>query len=72
MSRRGNKQDEEFLVKIIVVGVVFIIVFVAVFVNSYVRNCIWEWPIRWDVKTCWNEQIEPSKEKATEEAAKFW
>lgn len=51
--------------------VIFAIVFVGVFIYRFFSNCIFEWPIRWDVKTCWNEQIAPAKQKAAEQAADF-
>ena len=43
---------------------IFIIAFIFYFVINYFSNCIFEWPIRWDVKTCWHEQINPAKNKA--------
>jgi hypothetical protein len=50
---------------------VFATVFVFVFIWRFTTYCIFEWPIRWDVKTCWNEQIAPSSQKAAEQAANF-
>jgi hypothetical protein len=51
--------------------VVFFVCFVVWFVINYFSNCIFHWPPRWDAKTCWNEQVVPSKEKAAEAAANF-
>ena len=50
---------------------VFVIVFCVVFVYRFFANCVFEWPIRWDVRACWNEQVQPAKEKAAEKAANF-
>jgi len=35
--------------------------------GRFFANCIFEWPIRWDVSTCWEEQKAPAKQKAIEE-----
>lgn len=51
--------------------VLLTIVFILQFAYNFVANCIFEWPIRWDVKVCWNEQINPAKEKAIEVAGPF-
>jgi hypothetical protein len=69
-SRRRRKEDEELL-KYLPAAIVFIIVLVAVFTFNFLTNCIFEWPIRWDIGVCWDEQKEPSVRKATEEAIKF-
>ena len=52
-------------------AVIFGIVFVVYFSYRFATNCIFEWPIRWDVRACWHEQIAPAKEKAAEQAANF-
>ncbi len=54
-----------------VVAVVFAFFFIFHFIGGFLSNCIFEWPIRWDVSTCWHEQIAPAKEKAAEKAANF-
>lgn len=51
--------------------IVFVILFIIYFTYRFFSNCVFEWPIRWDVSTCWNEQIVPSKEKAIEKASVF-
>lgn len=66
---RGMTKQERFQWGLTIV--VFIIVFCAVFVYRFFANCIFEWPIRWNVHTCWNEQVQPAKEKAAEKAANF-
>lgn len=48
-----------------------LVAFLMWFIYNLVTNCIIEWPIRWDFKTCWNEQIEPSKNRAIESTADF-
>ncbi|MDP1760271.1 MAG: hypothetical protein Q8L01_02365 [Candidatus Woesebacteria bacterium] len=52
---------------------VFIIACVILFyfylIKGFISNCIFEWPIRWDITTCWNEQIIPAQQKAIETAS---
>lgn len=55
----------------VVTIMIFCILFVIYFAYKFLSNCIFEWPIRWDVHTCWKEQIAPSKEKAIEKASVF-
>lgn len=54
-----------------VAAVVFVIVFVLSVIYYFFSNCIFEWPPRWDIGTCFSEQIQPAKEKAAEKAANF-
>lgn len=51
--------------------VVFSVLFIIYFIWSFFTHCIFEWPIRWDIKTCWIEQIDPAVQKASEQAANF-
>jgi hypothetical protein len=51
--------------------VVFVVFFALYFIHGFFDHCVFEWPIRWDVGTCWNEQISPSQQKAAEKAANF-
>jgi hypothetical protein len=55
----------------LVVCVVFAVCFVFYFIHGFFANCIFEWPLRFDVKVCWNEQVDPSVHKAAEKAANF-
>jgi len=55
----------------LVVGVIFVIGFIAYFIYGFFTNCIFEWPPRWDIGTCWEEQKAPAKQKAIEDAIKF-
>lgn len=66
--RRMTKQEK---FQWVFASVVFVLAFIVYFTFNFVSNCIWEWPPRWDIGTCWNEQIEPSQEKAIEKAAPF-
>jgi hypothetical protein len=50
---------------------IFVVSFVCIFAYRFVTNCVFEWPIRWDVKVCWNEQVGPAKDAAAEKAANF-
>lgn len=65
---RISKREREML---IFASVVFVITFAVCFVYNFISNCIFEWPIRWDIGTCWNEQIQPSKQKASEAVINF-
>ena len=66
---RGMTRQEWF--QWAVVTVVFVVGFIIYFVYGFFANCIFEWPPRWDVATCWNEQKAPAQQKAVEEAIKF-
>lgn len=66
---RGMTKQEKLQWALVVA--VFVVVFLVVFVYRFFAHCIFEWPIRWDVKTCWNEQVGPAKEEAVEESIKF-
>ena len=66
---RGLTKQEKF--QWVFAAVVFVIAFVVYFTFNFVSNCIWEWPPWWDIGTCWNEQIDPARWKATETAAPF-
>lgn len=77
MSRRrfyrrrshGMTKQEQF--QWILVGVVLIVGFVVYFIYGFFTNCIFEWPPRWDIGTCWEEQKAPAKQKAIEDALQF-
>jgi hypothetical protein len=51
--------------------IVFVAVFLWIFAGRFFSYCIWEWPPRWDVGTCWNEQVDPSLKAASEASAEF-
>ena len=68
---KNNWLTKKKLFQLILVAVVFVVVFLAVFIYRFFANCVFEWPIRWDVGTCWEEQKAPAKQKAAEEAIKF-
>lgn len=63
-----TKEDKE---KWAVVSVVFAVVYIFNLITGFFSNCVFEWPIRWDVNTCWQEQHEPAKHKASEIAAQL-
>lgn len=48
-----------------------VVFFIWYYILGFFQNCIFEWPVRWDVKTCWNEQYEPARDKAAEKAINF-
>ena len=66
---RGMTKQERFQWSL--VAVVFVIGFIVYFVYGFFANCIFEWPPRWDIGTCWNEQKELARQKAIEGAIKF-
>jgi len=68
---RSKKASELERFQWMIVMIVFIIVFLTTFAWRFTTNCIFEWPIRWDVGVCWVEQLTPSKEEAIEKAVNF-
>jgi hypothetical protein len=64
---RFTKQEKNMLLA----AIILVTSFIAYFTLNFVKNCIFEWPIRWDVKTCWNEQKDPSWNKALETTSNF-
>jgi hypothetical protein len=61
-GRIGKRKKEIWILFFLILTVTFI----AIFISNFISNCIFEWPIRWDICTCYNEQIQPSKQKAIE------
>jgi len=53
------------------VSIIFTIFFIFYLLKGFVINCIFEWPIRWDVNKCWTEQIDPASKNAAEKAVNF-
>lgn len=49
-------------------GTAFSLLFAVYLLFNFFSNCVFEWPIRLDIKTCWHEQINPSRERAVEKA----
>lgn len=69
--RREKKMTEFEKFQWVLFISIFVVSFVCIFAFRFVTNCIFEWPIRWDVKVCWNEQVGPAKDAAAEKAANF-
>ena len=69
--RKSKGMSKKEMVGWAIATFVFTVSFVSYFIYSFTSNCIFEWPIRWDVKSCWNEQVGPSREKASEATANF-
>lgn len=67
----SKKMSEEEKTQWILTSIVFIICFIFYLLWGFISNCIFEWPIRWDVGACWIEQVKPAKEKAVEKAINF-
>ena len=55
----------------LIAGGVFVVCFMAYFIYGFFTNCVFHWPIRWDVDECWHEQIAPAQNKAAESASNF-
>lgn len=68
---RSQKITKEDKLHLMIIGIVFVVCFVFYLMSSFVSNCIFEWPLRWDIGTCWNEQVGPAKEKAVEKTIQF-
>jgi hypothetical protein len=51
--------------------VILIISFIYFVIAGFITNCVFHWPIRWDVGTCWHEQIMPAQQKAAQTAEPF-
>ena len=68
---RERKMTEQEKFQRILTAIVFVVVFIGAFIYFFASNCIFEWPIRWDIKTCWNEQIQPARNEAIDKAANF-
>jgi len=70
-KHREKKMTEFEKFQWVLTAIVFVVVFICVFAYRFTTNCIFEWPIRWDVGVCWHEQVGPAKDAATEKAANF-
>jgi hypothetical protein len=70
-SRGFSEKDKRYIFQLCVAALIFVLGVVIWFSWFFVCNCIFHWPIRWDVKACWTEQIRPAQEKAGEAASNF-
>jgi peptidoglycan/LPS O-acetylase OafA/YrhL len=68
---RLTREEKKFLFGFIIAAIVYVVVLTSTFTLSFVSNCIIEWPIRRDIKACWNEQKGPAREKGLEAASIF-
>ena len=55
----------------VVASIVFVVVFIVWFIFSFFSHSVFVWPPRFDVVACWNQQVEPAKDKAVNAAANF-
>lgn len=69
--RREKKMTEFEKFQWVLTIIVFVVVFIGAFTYFFISKCIFEWPIRWDIKTCWQEQVQPAKEEAIDKATNF-
>ncbi len=68
---KDRKMSEQEKFQWVLTAIVFVVVFIGAFIYFFASNCIFEWPIRWDIKACWHEQVQPAKEEAIDKAANF-
>ena len=68
---REKKMTEFEKFQWVLTAIVFVVVFICVLIYLFTTKCVFEWPIRWDVKTCLQEQVQPAKEEAIDKAANF-
>jgi hypothetical protein len=70
MSRNNRKNDFKKFQWVSFL-IIFVLYFVMYQIAGFTSNCIFEWPIRWDAKACWLEQVHISNQKAFEKASNF-
>jgi hypothetical protein len=68
---RARKEAEQKKIMWLVACAVFGLCFIAYFIYGFSANCIFHWPIRWDIGACWHEQIQPAENKAAQSASNF-
>ena len=69
---RASKEDRQFEDFMVVLFVIVLLGGFALFFTwNFITNCIFEWPIRWDVAQCFDDQLDPSWKKAGENAMDF-
>lgn len=64
-----SEKDKIFIFQVFLTVFVLLFGTVMYFSIYFVRNCIFHWPIRWDIGTCWNEQIQPAQDSAVKDAS---
>jgi hypothetical protein len=73
--RRGRRHFKPLTRKEIftwlLVSITFSIFFILYMSKGFLFNCVFEWPLRWDVKNCLSEQVDPASRKAAEKAVNF-
>jgi hypothetical protein len=70
-SRQPRKLTDFEKFSLVVAGIVFIISFSYVMIAGFLSNCVFHWPIQWNVDACWHEQIAPAQNKAVQAASNF-
>ncbi len=66
-----TKKDKQYIFQWCLAAVIFTVGTVMYFSWFFVHNCIFHWPPRWDIKTCWSEQIHSAQERAAQDASLF-
>lgn len=62
-------EREKFMLALACIA--FVVCFAVYFVYGFFINCVFHWPIRWDVDTCSHEQMAPAQYKAVQAASNF-
>lgn len=63
----GKSGQDNFHKALVVV--VFAVTYIFWMMWGFISNCVFEWPVRFDAKTCWNEQKTPAQQKAIDAAS---
>jgi flagellar basal body-associated protein FliL len=66
-----SEKDKKIILQWCIAAVIFTLGVAIYFSWFFVHNCIFHWPIRWDIGKCWQEQILPAQQKAGETASPF-
>lgn len=66
--KRFTKEEK---IKWIFLAVVFSAAFLFYVLKGFLFNCILEWPLIFDVITCWKEQIDPAVKDTSEKTVNF-
>jgi len=69
--KQPRKLTEFEKFSLVVAAVVFVIALIYFTVAGFLRNCVFHWPVQWDVSACWHEQIAPAQQKAAQAAEPF-
>ena len=69
--KQSRKMTEFEKFSLIVAAIVFVISLIYFVIVGFLHNCVFHWPIRWDISACWHDQIAPAQQKAAQTAEPF-